>query len=135
MTAEPFGSLRHLGVEGLGVVRIAGKHLGRDRLTPLIAEQAYHNLLLAPFAISIVAIGAEEVLVPLQIAARHVVEKQLRRLAATVKATGWAGSALHLSVSFRRTVPVIGELSELRISTCTVTGVPGVLNSAKPPAP
>ncbi len=66
--------------KGLRILGVAPKDFCRDRLAVLIAQQADDNLLFTPLAVAIVAVGAILVLLAFQIAAGHVIEKQLRLL-------------------------------------------------------
>jgi len=64
------------------LLRVALEHFGRDRLAPLVTQQPDNYLFLALVAIARITVCPERVLLTLQIAARHIVEKQLGPLIA-----------------------------------------------------
>jgi hypothetical protein len=80
LAAEALTGLLHLCGKRLRVLRVAPKHFRRDRLAVLVAQQTDDDLLLALLAVAGVAVVAVGVLVPFQVAAGHVVERQLRFL-------------------------------------------------------
>ena len=78
LAAKALAHLADLGAKRFRVLRIAAEHFRRDRRTLFVAQQADDNLFLAFLAVAIIAVGAQGVVLPFQIAAGAVVEEQLR---------------------------------------------------------
>ena len=70
---------------GGGITAVPFEHPHRQRLAFLVRQQADDNLQLAPLPVPVVTVLPQLVLLPFQIAARHVVEKQPGRLGATLQ--------------------------------------------------
>ena len=77
LTSEALAGLLHLGAKRGGVLRVAAKDFAGNRLALLVAQQADDHLFFAFLAVAVVAVGPQGVVVSFQIAAGHIVEKQL----------------------------------------------------------
>ena len=59
-------------------MRVAAKHLGRDRRALLVAQQADDDLFFALLAVAVVAVGPVGIVLAFEVTAGHVVEKQIQ---------------------------------------------------------
>ncbi len=77
LTAQLFFDLVDLLAEGLEIAGVAPINLDGDRLALAVGQQADHDLLFAFLVIPIIAPSGQGVVVALQIAAGHIIEKEL----------------------------------------------------------
>ena len=77
LTAQLLFDLVDLLAKGLEVAGVAPINLDGDRLTLAVGQQPDHELFFAFLVVAIISPGRQGIVVALQIAAGHIVEKEL----------------------------------------------------------